>query len=684
MKTLKNFFIFSFLISCFILPLPIFCAGKKTESVNKIHPMIFATMMMPGENRNESLIWTKSKIMSKLNELVPVCDDSFAINPQWLALIEMNEWMERWFNEPFLLNGVTVLALLDNKFGANYFLNRDGFEQYGWNVTITGLRDKIPGCNFFSDPYQFPPIVPDVKFDQIVHIDYYQALAIMPATSFHQPDPFRELMDNRKAMTLIKEAVNKNIPVSTICSGTRVLAAADVIRGKKITGQPPFINEYEKAGAIFLGKDVPPEIQGSIMTGSRDQFYNNHVVMALATMIEERGKRGIHPQRLTGQFIYSTALPWAGKETTWATQIGGFGADGARAIADAKDNGFILTGYTFSHGTGDADILVVKIDATGNLLWSKTYGGAGTEYGYGCIAVADGYLLIGYTTSFGAGSKDVYVVKIDGEGNETWSKTYGGKSWDVGMAACETNDGYLVCGFTHSFGKGEEDIYLVHIDQKGKEIGAKTYGGERFEMGSSIARIDDNSFIIGATTGTYGGGNSDMYLVKINGKGNEVWTKSLGGQMNSILPEANLTPTDWCHQVKITRDKGFILVGYTNMKDIMNALVVKTDGRGNVLWGQNLGNSTFYDYGYSVAENKKGEIYLCGTAKSVKQDNDIFLAKFDRQGDILWHKTMGSKYGSDWGSVVHVTERGEVIIAGHTSTTSLGAYDMYVLKLSNR
>ncbi len=624
------------------------------------------------------------KRIKKLNDLVTARYDLFADYQHWNALIEIDELLKSWIAEQFRLKGVNVLVLLDNKFGANNFLNRDVFEQYGWNVTIAGLRDSVAGCDFFNGPYKFLPIVPDIKFDQIVNVDYYDALAIMPVTSYYQPDPFRELMSNKSAMEIIKEAVQKNLPVSTICSGTRVLAAADVIRGKKVLGQPAFKEEYEKAGAIFLGKDFPPQIEGSIMTGSRDQYYNNLVVMALATMIEEKGPRGFHKIKSDEKFIFSSVVQFAESDAKWAKKIGGFGADGARSVIETKECGFLLTGYTFSQGSGDADILIVKTNENGDMEWYKTFGGDGTEYGYRCTEISDGYLITGYTTSFGAGSKDVYLIKTDFSGNEIWSKTYGGKSWDVGMSGCESNNGYMVCGFTHSSGNGEEDIYLINIDRNGNEIWSRAYGGERFEIGNSIYRLENGNFIIGATTGTFGGGNSDMYLLKVDPNGNELWTKSIGGQMNSILPEASPTPTDWCYQLKPTSDGGFILVGYTNAKDIMNALVIKTDKDGNFVWGQNLGNSTFYDYGWSVAENANGEFVICGASKSTKQNNDIFLAKFGSGGNIVWQKTVGTEYGSDWGSAVCVTKDGRIIVAGHTNSFGLGSYDAFLMEVNNK
>ena len=341
----------------------------------------------------------------------------------------------------------------------------------------------------------------------------------------------------------------------------------------------------------------------------------------------------------------------------------------------------MIVGYTFSHGLGDADILVVKTDESGNLNWSKMFGGAGTEYGNHILPIGNGYLITGYTTSFGAGSKDVYVVRIDREGNEIWSRTYGGKSWDVGMAACDSETGYLICGFTHSFGNGEEDIYVISIDPNGNELWSQSYGGRRYELGNSIYRLSDGNVIIGATTGTFGGGNSDVYLVKVDDRGNKIWEKSLGGQLKTVLAEGAPTPSDWCHQIKPASDGGFLIAGTTNAKDILNALVVKTDGNGDIVWGQVVGNSTFYDYGYSVTEDKNGNVLVIGAAKSIDQKNDIFLVKMDKQGELKWKKTIGSPAGSDWGRSIITTKAGEIILTGHSNSFFPGTFDVILAKL---
>jgi putative intracellular protease/amidase len=575
--------------------------------------------------------------------------------------------------------GVTALLIVARNYGLNYFLNKDVFEQYGWTLVHTGALDSIPACPPVVDQVGLPSIVPDILASDITDIKAYACVIIMPAAGNYNPvpDPFSDLLQNPKVMNLIHSAAKEGLAVSAFCAGVRVLAAVNVIREKKVVGSPRFQVEYEKAGAVFLGQDHPPAIEGNIVSGARDLYYSYMNCQAIATVIEANQPRGPHTKKPKTPFVRSKRTDWANSDVVWARTFGGKEAEGGRAICKAKDGGVCVAGYTFSHGLGDADILVIKTNKQGDLVWAKSFGGAGSEYAYGCHAVDDGYVITGYTTSFGAGSKDVYLLKLDSNGKELWSKTFGGPSWDVGMAVDGNNkDGYVICGFTHSFGAGEEDVYVIRTDPDGNELWSKTFGGNRFEIGNSVSLTKDGGCLIGATTGTYGNGNADFYLIRTDAKGQEVWKKPYGikGQKGHGF--------DWCHSMILSSDGSAILVGITDSQDIMDAHVVKLDDHGNEVWSRSFGKKPFYDYGHSVCETKDGNCIVCGVTKSIQDNNDISLVKLDPEGKILWEKTIGAA-GSDWGSVLLVTEDGDCIVTGHTDSYGEGHADVFLMKVKN-
>ena len=578
--------------------------------------------------------------------------------------------------------GVNILVLAAKNYGLNSFINRDIMEQYGWSLTYTGVLDLISACPPVEQQLGVPPIIPDFKVDELNDLSIYDGVFIPSGSGsyYKVPNAFGDLLSSPAALKIVSDAVGQDKAVFATCSGLRVLAAADVLNGREVVGAPEFKDEYEAAGATFLGKNRAPSIAGNVITTGRD-LYNNFVnMLAISTVIEnrkyQRGTKNIRQER----FILSEDYTYAGDDAFWAKTFGGKGADGGKDVCETDDGGFLITGYTFSEGSSDADVLVLKIDSQGKKIWSKVIGGKGTEYAYGSAKVKDGYLVTGYTTSFGKGSKDVYLIKLDKEGNEIWSKTYGGESWDVGMSVCETGDGgYAVCGFTHSFGEGEEDIYLIKTDSDGKEIWSKTYGGERYEIGNSVFLTDDNGFLITGTTGTFGRGNCDYYLIKTDSDGNEIWAKPYGTQGRRGYGY------DWCNSAFMTKDRKIIMTGQTDFTDIQDALVFKIDAEGNEEWKKPFGNNPFYDYGNSVCETDDGNYIIAGVTKSIVRNkdtynNDIYIAKLDSEGNIVKTKSFGGEK-PDWINSVVLTEDGDILALGHTASSGNGSYDILVLKI---
>ncbi|MFZ8804522.1 MAG: MopE-related protein, partial [Candidatus Calescibacterium sp.] len=141
--------------------------------------------------------------------------------------------------------------------------------------------------------------------------------------------------------------------------------------------------------------------------------------------------------------------------STFAKKIGGSNDDGAYSIIQSSDGGYVVAGWTSSFGAGGLDIYVLKLDSGGNVQWTKTIGGSGDDVAYSIIQSSDGgYVVAGYTSSFGAGwDWDIYVVKLDSEGDVVWTKTIGGSSYDVATSIIQSSDGgYVVAGWTSSFG----------------------------------------------------------------------------------------------------------------------------------------------------------------------------------------------------------------------------------------
>ncbi|MEP7170786.1 MAG: T9SS type A sorting domain-containing protein, partial [Bacteroidota bacterium] len=155
----------------------------------------------------------------------------------------------------------------------------------------------------------------------------------------------------------------------------------------------------------------------------------------------------------------------------WSKTFGGTGDDEGRSVQQTTDGGYIISGYK-EKGSAfiDLDIYLIKTDSNGNLLWSKTIGGTGDEIGFSVQQTTDGgYIVLGITYSVGAGGLDVYLIKTDDNGNSLWTKTFGGTNDDWAGSVQQTTDGgYIITGYTQNFGSGGySDVYLIKTDSLG-------------------------------------------------------------------------------------------------------------------------------------------------------------------------------------------------------------------------
>jgi hypothetical protein len=238
----------------------------------------------------------------------------------------------------------------------------------------------------------------------------------------------------------------------------------------------------------------------------------------------------------------------------WTKYYGGSGGDNGYSVQQTCDGGYIIAGYTDSYGEGGLDFYLVKANSNGDMLWNKTYGGPGMDFGMSVHLTTDGgYIVSGFTDSFGAGSRDVYLVKTDSNGDLLWNKTYGGINIDVGRFVDETSDGcYIIAGYTYSFGEGDRDFYLVKTDSNGDMLWNKTYGGPDRDFATSVQETTDGGYIITGLTKSYGAGGDDVYLIKTDSDGNMTWNNTYGG-----------SDYDGGYSVSQTADGGYIITGET-------------------------------------------------------------------------------------------------------------------------
>ena len=205
----------------------------------------------------------------------------------------------------------------------------------------------------------------------------------------------------------------------------------------------------------------------------------------------------------------------------WTKTLGRGDHDIARSVRQTIDGGYIIVGYTHTLADG-TEVYVIKTDANGSEIWSNTFGGNDSDIAHSVQQTMDGgYVIVGHTLSFGAGGFDVYLIKTDADGNEVWSQTFGGSKWDFGYSVQQTADsGYVVVGSTQSFGAGSSDVYLIKTNSNGNEVWSQTFGGSDGETSRSVQQTMDGGYIIGANTQSFGAGSCDGYIIKTDADGN--------------------------------------------------------------------------------------------------------------------------------------------------------------------
>lgn len=388
--------------------------------------------------------------------------------------------------------------------------------------------------------------------------------------------------------------------------------------------------------------------------------------------------------------------PTALSQETWMQFIGGKAKSYRCAdIEVAADGGVALTGTTSpSEYNTQPCALIVKLGKDGTMEWTRNLG-CPEAYGRSLATLPDGGMVVtgafgGYGdvvqdfSSFHIGLSDIYVVKLDKEGELVWMKSYGGTGLEEGMSISHTaDDGFVITGqttsndgvfkgLTKNYGGFMGDCFVIKLNKNGNLVWKKAFGGEQDDGGNSICATSDSGCVI---TGYYYHGedlvgSEDVFVMKLSNSGDVVWETMIGGEERDIGTDVRISP-----------DGEIFVTGYTNSNDSdfaemgkggQDVFLAKLSKDGALLWTTTFGG-TMNESAYSISPTIDGGALVIGETES----NDIdfkrmnkggysaFVLKVDHSGQLIWKEIIGGA-GFDSGSAIETAPDGTFVVAVDT------------------
>jgi hypothetical protein len=349
-----------------------------------------------------------------------------------------------------------------------------------------------------------------------------------------------------------------------------------------------------------------------------------------------------------------SAVP-QGPDIAWLRTYGGHWG---RSVRQTFDGGYIVVGKSSDFGEPYGDVFLIRTNANGDTLWIRTYGGAGPDQGYSVRQTSDGgFIIAGQCKAYYYADADVYLIRTDADGDTLWTRTFGGSGDEIGKSVWQTSDGgFVVGGHTNSYGAGASDAYLIRVDEDGDTLWTRTYGGAGKDDCDAVQETFDGNLVALGSTESWGPGWNAVYLIKTDASGDVLWTRTYGGDSG-----------DYGRDVQETTDHGYIIVGETGSFAPYGIYLVRTDADGDTIWTRAYGESDAqaveqtYDGGYVAVG---ATWFPCGMEVHCA---NIYVVKTDPAGEVEWTDEYGGA-DDDVADAIQQTSDGGYILAGFTES----------------
>jgi len=364
---------------------------------------------------------------------------------------------------------------------------------------------------------------------------------------------------------------------------------------------------------------------------------------------------------MSGFFLSLSVISAYGQ---WAATYGGPGFDYVGSVQQTQDEGYIVAGYTDSFSTNSSyNAWVMKLNGTGTITWQKTYGVSPSSYARSVQQTQDGGFIV-----VGAANDDAWIMKMDSAGVVTWQKTYGIEMYDNAYSVQQTTDGgYIVAGYSQT-PADEAFGWVMKLDSTGAATWQKTYEGASWDFFRAIRQTQDGGYIVAGYTYSFGAGDNDAWVLKLNSSGDVAWQKAYGGAGG-----------DSVYDIRQTTDEGYIVAGYTLSFGAgdADAWVLKLNSAGAVTWQKTYGGAGG-DYANSIQQTSEGGYIVAGNGS-----HSAWLIKLDASGAVTWEKAYTGATGQKWASSIQQTQDGGYIVGGGDYTSAGDSTDIFILKLDS-
>ena len=343
---------------------------------------------------------------------------------------------------------------------------------------------------------------------------------------------------------------------------------------------------------------------------------------------------------------------------------GGTQSEGFYSVTEIPGNGYAMVGSTYSFGVGSEDILLVRTDANGLLLWSKTYGAADIDLANSIAYVpGSGFVIAGGTRSFGS-NYDGHLLFVDLSGNPIWSFSMPASGQDAfNSVAVASDGGFIVAGTVN------DNHCQIKVSSTGtlQWMRSLNWGGS--SIGLSVMQTADGGYASAGFVAAPGTGSTDITVLKTNPQGDTLWTRRLGGP-----------GFDEAETIRPTPDGGFIISG--NSSNFPGGgrefYFIKLDSIGNVMWSKS-GGGVGTDYAIDAIATATGYVFIGNSISFGAGNWDVVVMGADAGGDLLWQNSIGTP-SSDYPHQIIATSDGSYAIAGETFGGSLGQSNGFLFK----